>query len=231
MKIIYLFIILIVSIDTSSETISHDRSSNNYKYTSIGIHFIESEKSGVAINLSLDLPGSFYFTLERKADGIDYKNESYDKVVDTARLGAHIGIGDLIGRISAGDFNFKLNNLFDIFAEVGIKTSDFDGEKFNFQGDDTYASYLAGIRFGDSNKLEGKLFLDVTREAKIIETSNPSCLALNCPPYEAEISDDSDKKFGIGVLYNINSRNAFFIEISTSQVLDNMVKIGYQLNF
>ena len=87
-----------------------DRESNDYKYTSLGIHFVESDKSGFAVNLSIDLPGVFYATLERKADGVDYKKESYDKVIDTARLGVHIGIGDLIGNISSGDVSFKIKN-------------------------------------------------------------------------------------------------------------------------
>ena len=30
-----------------------------------------------------------------------------------------------------------------MFAEVGIKTSDFDGERGFFEGDDTHASFVA----------------------------------------------------------------------------------------
>ena len=55
--------------------------------------------------------------------------------------------------------------------------------------------------------------------------------SLNCPPYDAQLSDDADKKFGIGILYNINNRSAIMIEATTSDVLDNVFKIGYQLNF
>jgi len=208
-----------------------DNNDKEFSYSSIGINFIEAEKSGFAINLSIDLPGAFYTTLERKADGIDYKNESYDKIVDTVRFGAHMGIGDLIGSISAGEFQFKVKNLFDVFLEVGIKTSDFDGKKFNFQGDDTHASYLAGIRFGNNKGWEGKFFLDASKEATIIESENPVCQALSCPPYDAILSDESDKKFGINFLRNINNRHAFFIEASSSKVVDNTVKIGYQFNF
>ena len=207
-----------------------ERTPNDFKYTSLGVHFTESDKSGFAINLSVDLPGAFYATLERKADGVDYKSETYDKVVDTFRVGAHMGIGDLIGSMSAGDVKFKIKNLFDVFVEVGIKTSDFDGERFNFEGDDSHASFLAGIRFGNSNHWEGKIFLDASKEAVIIDSGNPVCKALSCPPYDAELSDDSDKKFGIGVLYNVNRRSALFIEASSSKVTDTLFKIGYQLN-
>lgn len=228
MKYFFLIGLIIFSIYTFSED---QRESNDYKYTSMGIHFIESDKSGFAINLSIDLPGPYYATLERKADGIDYKRETYDKVVDTARLGFHMGIGDLIGNISSGDINLKAKNLFDVFAEAGIKTSDFDGERFNFEGDDTHASFVAGLRFGNSNHWEGKIFLDASKEAIIIDSGNPVCRALTCPPYDAELSDDSDKKLGIGVLYNINNRSSIFIEVTTSKVIENSFKLGYQLNF
>lgn len=231
MKLYLYLILLVICSSLNAETAEKYRESNDYKYSSLGVHFIESEKSGIAINLSIGLPGSFYLALERKADGIDYKNESYEKVVDSLRLGAFKGIGDLIGSISAGDVKFKIKNLFDIFAEVGVKTSEFDGEKFNFEGEDTYASYIAGIRFGNSNNFEGRLFVDVSKEARIIDSGNPTCLSLVCPPYQAELSDESDKKFGASILYNVNNRNAIFIELTSSNVIENTVKIGYQFNF
>ena len=228
------YLLLISLFFCSSYTLSDEgrlnRESNNYKYTSLGVHFIESEDSGFAINLSVDLPGSFYVTLERKADGVDYKSESYDKVVDSVRLGAHMGIGDLLGSISSGEIKFKIKNLFDVFAEVGIKTSDFDGERFNFEGNDSHASVLAGIRFGNSNSWEGKIFLDASKEAIIVDSGNPVCRALTCPPYDAKLSDETDKKFGISILYNINNRSAVFIEASSSEVIDSTFKIGYQFN-
>lgn len=228
------YLLLISLFFCSSYTLSDEgrlnRESNNYQYTSLGVHFIESEDSGFAINLSVDLPGSFYVTLERKADGVDYKSESYDKVVDSVRLGAHMGIGDLLGSISSGEIKFKIKNLFDVFAEVGIKTSDFDGERFNFEGNDSHASVLAGIRFGNSNSWEGKIFLDASKEAIIVDSGNPVCRALTCPPYDAKLSDETDKKFGISILYNINNRSAVFIEAFSSEVIDSTFKIGYQFN-
>ena len=231
MKRIILITIICLPFFLHAESNRLDRKSNDYKYTSLGIHFIESDKSGFAINLSIELPGSFYVTIERKADGVDYKKESYDKVVDTARLGFHKGVGDLIGNINFGDINLKIKNLFDVFAEVGIKTSDFDGERFDFQGDDSHASFVAGIRFGNSSSWEGKIFIDASKEAIIIDSGNPVCRALSCPPYDAQLADDSDKKFGVGILYNINKRSAIFIEASSSKIIENSFKLGYQLNF
>ena len=231
MKYFISIFLIFCSIYSSAGDNATMRASNDYKYTSFGIHLIESDKSGFAVNISIDLPGVLYATLERKADGIDYKKESYDKVVDTARLGFHMGIADLIGNISSGDVNLKIKNLFDVYAEVGLKTSDFDGERFNFEGDDSHASFVAGIRFGNSNSWEGKIFIDASKEAIIIDSGNPVCRALSCPPYDAELSDDSDKKIGLGILYNINKRSAIFLEAASSQVVDNSFKLGYQLNF
>ena len=71
-KILFISLVFFTSFSIA-ESNELDRKSNDYKYTSIGLHFIESDKSGFAINLSLDLPGVFYATLERKADGVDYK--------------------------------------------------------------------------------------------------------------------------------------------------------------
>jgi hypothetical protein len=54
---------------------------------------------------------------------------------------------------------------------------------------------------------------------------------LSCPPYDAKLADDSDKKFGVGILYNLNNRSAIFIEATTSQIIQNSFKLGYQINF
>ena len=230
MKYYFLMPLFFFSLFSSGEEGRLNRESNDFKYTSLGLHFIESENSGSAINISVALPGSFYIVAERKADGIDYKKESYDKIVDSFRLGAHKGVGDLIGSISADRIKIKVKNLFDVFAEIGIKTSDFDGERFNFAGDDSHVNVIAGIRVGNSNHWEGKIFLDVSKEAIIVDSGNPVCKSLNCPPYDAILSDDADKKLGIGVLYNIGTRSAVMFEASTSQVMDSSFKIGYQLN-
>ena len=79
--------------------------------------------------------------------------------------------------------------------------------------------------------MEGKIFIDASKEAIVTETGNPVCLSLDCPPYDAQLSDDADKKLGIGVLYNINDRSAIIFETTTSEVLDSSFKIGYQINF
>ena len=66
MKQILFISLIIFSSPSIAESNKLERQSNDYKYTSLGIHFTESDKSGFAINLSVDLPGAFYATLERK---------------------------------------------------------------------------------------------------------------------------------------------------------------------
>ena len=48
---------------------------------------------------------------------------------------------------------------------------------------------------------------------------------------EYELDDETDQKFGAGVLYNINKRSAVSFEMSSSKIFDASMKIGYQLNF
>jgi hypothetical protein len=39
--------------------------------------------------------------LERRAEGVDKDTESYDRIINGARIGAQIGIGDLLSNVSA----------------------------------------------------------------------------------------------------------------------------------
>ena len=48
---------------------------------------------------------------------------------------------------------------------------------------------------------------------------------------EYELDNETDQKFGAGVLYNINKRSAVSFEMSSSKIFDASMKIGYQLNF
>ena len=48
---------------------------------------------------------------------------------------------------------------------------------------------------------------------------------------EFELEEKSDQRLGAGVLYNINKYSAVTLEISSSKILDNNIKLGYQINF
>ena len=181
------------------------------------------------MNLSVSLPGSLYITLERKAEGIDVDTESFDRIVNAARIGVHSGIGDLLSSISAKGVNLKIKNVFDVYAEIGIKSTSIEGDINSFSEDDAQANIITGIRFGDSNGWEGKIFVDFSKETEVIQKP---CLSEVCPAVlEYILDEETDQKYGAGVLFNINNRSAFKVEVLSSKLFDTSLKIGYQLNF
>jgi len=94
------------------------------------------------------------------------------------------------------------------------------------------AHLIAGLRFGDSNDWEGKIFIDYSKESEIIRKPCPDqvCTAAEIA-VEYILDEETDQKYGAGILYNINNRSAFTLEVMSSKVLDSSFKIGYQINF
>jgi len=206
------------------------REANDYKYTSIGIDIVQTDQTGIGAKLSFVLPGPLYAVLERRAEGVDKDTESYDRIINGARIGAQIGIGDLLSNVSAKGVNLGIKNVFDVYGELGVKSVAIDGDTNSFSEDDAQAHLIAGIRFGDSNNWEGKIFIDYSKESEVIIKPCPN--AQICPAVvEYVLDEETDQKFGAGVLYNINNRSAVTLELISSKVLDNSLKIGYQINF
>ena len=229
MKHIQLFLFFIFITPLFSEEGRLGRESNEYKYNSLGLSLVQTEDTGLGVNLSVSLPGSLYITLERKAEGIDVDTESFDRIVNAARIGVHSGIGDLLSSISAKGVNLKIKNVFDIYAEIGIKSTSIEGDINSFSEDDAQANIITGIRFGDSNGWEGKIFVDFSKESEVIQRP---CLSEVCPAVlEYILDEETDQKYGAGVLFNINNRSAFKVEVLSSKLFDTSLKIGYQLNF
>ena len=229
MKHIQLFLFFIFITPLFSEEGRLGRESNEYKYNSLGLSLVQTEDTGLGVNLSVSLPGSLYITLERKAEGIDVDTESFDRIVNAARIGVHSGIGDLLSSISAKGVNLKIKNVFDIYAEIGIKSTSIEGDINSFSEDDAQANIITGIRFGDSNGWEGKIFVDFSKESEVIQKP---CLSEVCPAVlEYILDEETDQKYGAGVLFNINNRSAFKVEVLSSKLFDTSLKIGYQLNF
>ena len=229
MKHIQLFLFFIFITPLFSEEGRLGRESNEYKYNSLGLSLVQTEDTGLGVNLSVSLPGSLYITLERKAEGIDVDTESFDRIVNAARIGVHSGIGDLLSSISAKGVNLKIKNVFDVYAEIGIKSTSIEGDINSFSEDDAQANIITGIRFGDSNGWEGKIFVDFSKESEVIQRP---CLSEVCPAVlEYILDEETDQKYGAGVLFNINNRSAFKVEVLSSKLFDTSLKIGYQLNF
>lgn len=230
MQKIQLLLFLILIVPLSSEEGRLGRESNDYKYNALGLSLIQTEDTQVGLNLSFSLPGSLYITLERKAEGVDMENESFDRVINAGRIGVHSGIGDLLSSISAKGVNLKIKNVFDVYAEIGIKSTSIEGDINSFSEDDAQANVITGIRFGDSNGWEGKIFVDFSKESEVVQkqcAQDQVCAAV----VEYTLDEEADQKYGAGVLYNINNRSAVSLEFLSSKVLDASFKVGYQLNF
>jgi hypothetical protein len=230
MKYLNLLSILILSTSITAEEGRLGRDANDYKYTSLGIDLIQTDETGIGARLSIALPGPLYAVVERKAEGVDTDTDSYDRIINAARVGAQIGIGDLLSNISAKGVNLGIKNIFDLYAEFGVKSTSIEGEISSFSEDDAQANVIAGIRFGDSNGWEGKIFIDYSKESEVVQKTCP--VGTVCPAVvEFILNEETDQKYVAGVLYNINNRSAFTMEFSSSKVFENTFKLGYQINF
>ena len=201
-----------------------------FKYSSIGIDLIQTDKTAIGAKASLPLPGGLYIVLERKAEGIDTSNDSYDRIINAARIGVHAGIGDIFSSVSAKGLKLSVKNFFDVYAEFGLKSTAYESDINSFSEDDAKANIIAGIRFGNNSGWEGKLFIDLSKDSELKIKPCPNgqvCAQL----IEYELDDETDQKFGAGVLYNINKRSAVSFEMSSSKIFDASMKIGYQFNF
>jgi hypothetical protein len=230
MKYFNFILVLTFSVCSISEDGRLGREANDYKYTSIGIDIVQTDQTGIGAKLSFVLPGPLYAILERRAEGVDKDTESYDRIINGARIGAQIGIGDLLSNVSAKGVNLGIKNVFDVYGELGVKSVAIDGNTNSFSEDDAQAHLIAGIRFGDSNNWEGKIFIDYSKESEVIIKPCPD--GDICPAVvEYVLDEETDQKFGAGILYNINKRSAVTLELISSKVLDSSLKIGYQINF
>ena len=230
MKYLNLLSVLILSTSITAEEGRLGRDANDYKYTSLGIDLIQTDETGIGARLSIALPGPLYAVVERKAEGVDTDTDSYDRIINAARVGAQIGIGDLLSNISAKGVNLGIKNVFDLYAEFGVKSTSIESEINSFSEDDAQANVIAGIRFGDSNGWEGKIFIDYSKESEVVQKTCP--VGTVCPAVvEFILNEETDQKYVAGVLYNINNRSAFTMEFSSSKVFESTFKLGYQINF
>ena len=233
MKLLYFFLFVFLAFPIFSEEKGRlDREQFDFRYTSIGINFINSNsaENGLAINSSFKLPGPLYLKFERRGEGIDFENESIDKTTDSFRVGVHSGIEDILSNISARGINLSIKNIFEIYGEFGVKSWSVEDENFGFDENNYEAHFVTGIHFGDSNDWEGKIFLDVSSEAEPVINDDVVCLELDCPTIY-EISDDQNRRFGFEAIYNRGKYTAFTIGASTNSLYDSTsLEIGFRVN-
>ena len=176
------------------------------------------------------MPGGLYIVAERKAEEINSKDGSYERIINSARLGVHAGIGDIFSSISSKGVKLSVKNIFDVYAEVGIKGTAYENDINSFSEDDSKANVIAGIRFGNPSGWEGKFFVDFSKDAEIAIKQCASGQVCT-QAIEYELDEATDQKYGTGLLFNINKRSAVSFEVSSSKLFDTSMKIGYQFNF
>ena len=207
-----------------------EKKSDDFDYSSLEINIIQTDSTGIGAKISLPLPGGLYIVAERKAEEIDSKDGSYERIINSARLGVHAGIGDIFSSISSKGLKLSVKDIFDVYAEVGIKGTAYENDINSFSEDDSKANVIAGIRFGNPSGWEGKFFVDFSKDAEIAIKQCASGQVCT-QAIEYELDEATDQKYGTGLLFNINKRSAVSFEVSSSKLFDTSMKIGYQFNF
>ena len=226
----YLITLVFLSFASFDAYAQEEKKSDDFDYSSREINIIQTDSTGIGAKISLPLPGGLYIVAERKAEEIDSKDGSYERIINSARLGVHAGIGDIFSSISSKGVKLSVKNIFDVYAEVGIKGTAYENDINSFSEDDSKANVIAGIRFGNPSGWEGKFFVDFSKDAEIAIKQCASGQVCT-QAIEYELDEATDQKYGTGLLFNINKRSAVSFEVSSSKLFDTSMKIGYQFNF
>ena len=99
----FYFIVLLVTI-FSAEILADTedkKNSEDFKYSHLKLDLVQTDETAIGLSASLPLPGGLYIVLQRKAEGVDTSDDSYDRIINAARLGIHGGIGDIFKSISS----------------------------------------------------------------------------------------------------------------------------------
>ena len=230
MKIYFIaFLVTIFSTQILADK-EDEESSKDFKYSHLKLDLIQTDDTAIGLSASLPLPGGLYIVLQRKAEDVDTSDDSYDRIINAARLGIHAGIGDIFESISSNGIKLDVKNFFDVYAELGLKSTSYETDIVSFSEDDSQANVIAGIRFGNPSGWEGNLFVDFSKDSEIKIKECPAgqiCTQL----VEYELADKTDQKFGGGLQYNINKRSAVTLEMMSSKIFDSSVSLSYKLKF
>ena len=230
MKIYFVaFLITIFSTQIFADK-EEKKGSEDFKYSFISLDLVQTDNTAIGLAASLPLPGGLYIVLQRKAEGVDTSEDSYDRIINAARIGIHAGIGDIFESISSNGIKLDVKNFFDVYAELGLKSTSFETDIISFTEDDSQANVIAGIRFGNPSGWEGNFFVDLSKDSDIKIKECPAgqvCTTL----VEYELDDKTDQKFGAELQYNINKRSAVTLEMMSSTIFDSSLSLGYKLKF
>ena len=228
---IYFIAFLVTIFSTQILADKEDKKSpENFKYSHLKLDLIQTDDTAIGLSASLPLPGGLYIVLQRKAEGVDTSDDTYDRIINAARLGIHAGIGDIFESISSNGIKLDVKNFFDVYAELGLKSTSYETEIVSFSEDESQANVIAGIRFGNPSGWEGNLFVDFSKDSEIKIKECPAgqvCTEL----VEYELADKTDQKFGAGLQYNISKRSAVTLEMMSSKIFDSSLSLSYKLKF
>ena len=230
MKIYFIaFLITIFSTQILADK-KDEKRSEDFKYSHLKLDLVQTDDTAIGLSASLPLPGGLYVVLQRKAEGVDTSDDSYDRIINAARLGINAGIGDIFESISSNGIKLDVKNFFDVYAELGLKSTSYETDIVSFSEDDSQANVIAGIRFGNPSGWEGNLFVDFSKDSEIKIKECPAgqvCTTV----VEYELADKTDQKFGAGLQYNINKRSAVTLEMMSSKIFDSSLSLSYKLKF
>ena len=124
----------------------------------------------------------------------------------------------------------------DVYIEAGARTFNLDSDRRVSTNDKSFANVIAGVRFGDSNDWEGKIFLDFSKE---VEEENSFIDFSECDQDEIclnegidiQFSDETDRKLGFDMQYNTARYFGVKFGIKTSQYLETEYFFGLQLQY
>ncbi len=233
-----LLMLIALSLSLHSKEGRLGKEPNNYSYANLGIAFSYSEGDNLGLYASIPLPGPLYVTVSRTAYDtnvrrLDNEEASFEKSVTDARLGAHIGIGDLLNSISVGSVSLNFDNFVDIYIEGGMRSFSFDTK---FDNDKSFGNVVLGTRYGDANHWEGKLYLDFSKEVLDSDAyvdyfctgNQPDEFCLN-EDLAVRFSDHMDIKLGMDVAYNVNNFFGIVLNFKTSEYQDSELGLSFQL--
>ena len=228
----FYFIVLLITIFSAEifADTEDKKNSEDFKYSHLKLDLVQTDETAIGLSASLPLPGGLYIVLQRKAEGVDTSDDSYDRIINAARLGIHAGIGDIFESISSNGIKLDVKNFFDVYAELGLKSTSYETDIVSFSEDDSQANVIAGIRFGNPSGWEGNFFVDFSKDSEIKIKECPAgqvCTTL----VEYELADKTDQKFGAGLQYNINKRSAITLEMMSSKIFDSSLSLSYKLKF
>lgn len=238
LKNLGLLILLFLGLILNSKEGRLGKEPNEYSYANLGIGFSYSDGDNLGLYASVPLPGPLYITTSRTAfntniRSLDNEKASFEKSVTDLRIGAHVGIGDLLNSISIGSVSLNLDNFVDVYAEVGLRSFSFDTK---FDNDKSFGNVVTGIRYGDANSWEGKIFLDFSKEVLANEefinydcAANPNSDICLGQDFIVDFSNDMDIKLGMDIIYNVNKYFGIILGLKSSEYLDSEYGLNFQI--